>query len=248
MATFKTGQILYETETMSTLRVKRDLTITSDTTLYLRATINTADWQWQDGTTSKDVTIDAGKKEYTFDLEYTGTFPTASTKYSVAVDFAYYTDSGYTNLLRTDSHTFEIHFYHHSDFSTYVYDHIGFDGSLSSDNGHLTATATYETYVTAYVEGTGAYERSVGSYENILKVEGIPANKFLIFAFKCDDPDQDEGIFINNARQVWNVSLNVYKGVFYTTGDTTLKIRVYGSSTSPKTCGIDGLYVFNEIP
>jgi len=243
MTVFKCANICYETESFGYLRFVKSLILSASNSVYLTATITSSnDWVFEDtGTTVKNVDISAGSNKYDFKFKYTGSMPTSSTKYIINVKFDYYSDSTRVNLLKTNSHTFEFHFYHYNDFSSYIYDHCGFDGSCSLDNGNITLSCSTGGYESPLVEGT-ASRYVVYTYGNVghVTIQDIPSDKFVIFSYRTYETYYSGGIFVDGARVFYYSDNSVRKFVYYGCNEVKLiswEKRIY----------IDGLYIMNKI-
>lgn len=254
MTVFKCCNVQYELETFDYLRFYRNIKITTTTCLYLTCIITTPDWVFEDtGTTTKDIDLSRGSNLIVFKFKYNGTMPTSSGKYTIAVTFKYYSDAARTMLVAEKVHTFELHFYHYSDFSSYVYDHVPLDSNFDSDNGNITfvesqlgSINTPTDWESAIVEGSGCRRCGCGWSECYLRwtISNVPSGKFLTFAHEVlDCISKDHKIYINGRLDYIDTTPAVYKYYIYTTSLTTLEYDLPRSSGAR----IDGVYVFNPI-
>lgn len=201
MATMK-----YPDETMLTLYFHRNIVWSLSDTMYLKLTITTSNWTWDEsGSTVKQITLSAGSSTHELIFKYGLAVPSSSTKFSIAVTLEYYSDSAYTNLVETDNHTFEGHFYHSSDFSSYVVDHVGFDGSTSSDNSILSVSINYSgyTFQNPLIEGSGCL--AIGNNYTVT-ISGFQQSKFAILTYwtsggKIRYNNVDQSTIFNSVRK-----------------------------------------------
>jgi len=262
MTVFKCCNVQYELETFNYLRFYRNIKITTTTSLYLTCIITTPDWVFEDtGTTTKDIDLSRGSNLIVFKFKYNGTMPTSSGKYTIAVTFKYYSDAARTMLVAEPDHTFEFHFYHYSDFLSYVYDHVPLDSNFDSDNGNITfvesqlgSVNTPTDWESAIVEGSGCrrggcttsgcYWSGWGSSYLRWTISNVPSGKFLTFTHEVlDSYCKDHKICVNDRLDYIDTTPAVYKYYIYTTSLTTLKYDLPKCSSAR----IDGVYVFNPI-
>lgn len=262
MTTIKCTNMKYDAETMAALLYNRLLTLSLTDTLYLRATITTADWYFDAAfsQTTKDVTVTAGSANYEFNFFADSAaipVPSSSTKYSIAVTFDWYTDSGYTTLKNSDSHTFELHFFNAGDanFSTQYYDGVLFNGGLGSIKSLITATkySSNTSWVSPIIEGSGALYGGLTGTNNsmFVQVAGIPSSKFILATYKSQTGTTDPQIqvYINSVQHPTKADSAIHKIYHYTDIDNTIfRLAAPDPQVDPTVkFWIDGFYVFNEL-